>query len=103
MQVSDSESWVYQQQAFTSGASGSTGMLTEWQRFVQNQIRLQGESFAGPKLVCIDLQPNSTTQAPERSDILNIGGFSDAVFSVIAAFLNDDDGRFVAEIAAVTL
>ena len=101
--VSDSESWVYQQRAFASGANGSTGMLTEWQRFVQNQVRLQGESVAGPKLVCIDLQPNSTTQAPERSDILNIGGFSDAVFGVIAAFLNDDANRFVAEVEAVTL
>ena len=35
---------------------------------------------SGPKLICIDLQPNTTTQAPERSDILNVGGFSDAVF-----------------------
>ena len=103
MLVSDSESWAYQQQAFTSGASGSTGMLTEWQRFIQNQVRLQGESFAGPKLVCIDLQPNSTTQAPERSDILNVGGFSDAVFAVFAAFLNDDANRFVTEVEAVTL
>jgi 60 kDa SS-A/Ro ribonucleoprotein len=101
--VSDNESWVYQQRAFASGTNGSTGVLTEWHQFVQNQVRLQGESFAGPKLVCIDLQPNSTTQAPERSDILNIGGFSDAVFGVIAAFLSDDAQRFVAEVEGVTL
>ncbi len=101
--VSDNESWVYQQRAFALGANGSTGVLTEWQRFVQNQVRLQGESFAGPKLVCIDLQPNSTTQAPERSDILNVGGFSDAVFGVIAAFLHDDANRFVTEVEAVAL
>ena len=98
--VSDSESLVYQQRAFASGANGSTGVLTEWQRFVQNQVRLQGESLAGPKLVCIDLQPNSSMQAPERGDILNVGGFSDVV---IAAFLNDDANRFVAEVEAVTL
>jgi len=97
--VSDSESWVYQQRAFASGANGSTGVVTEWQRFVQNQVRLQGESFAGPKLVCIDLQ----TQAPERGDMLNVGGFSDAVFGVFAAFLNDDANRFVTEVEAVTL
>jgi len=30
---------------------------------------------AGPKLICIDLQAYQTTQAPERSDILNVGGF----------------------------
>ena len=54
-------------------------------------------------MICIDLQPNSTTQAPERSDILNVGGFSDAVFDVISSFLTSDVGRFVAEIEAVTL
>jgi 60 kDa SS-A/Ro ribonucleoprotein len=57
----------------------------------------------GRKLVCIDLQPYTTSQAPERSDILNIGGFSDAVFDVVAVFLKDDADRFVSEIEAVEL
>ncbi len=57
----------------------------------------------GTPLVCIDLQPYTTTQAPDRDDILNIGGFSDAVFSVVSAFLADDPGRFVAEVEAVEL
>ena len=82
---------------------GSTGVMTEWQEFVQNQVRLQGGDVDGPKLVCIDLQPYATTQAPERGDILNVGGFSDAVFEVMAAFLTSDAGRFVAEVEAVTL
>jgi 60 kDa SS-A/Ro ribonucleoprotein len=55
------------------------------------------------RMVCIDLQPYTTTQAPDRSDILNVGGFSDAVFSVVASFLGDDVGRFVAEVEAVEL
>jgi 60 kDa SS-A/Ro ribonucleoprotein len=38
------------------------------------------------KLVCIDIQPYGTLQAVDRGDILNVGGFSDAVFEVIAAF-----------------
>ena len=38
-----------------------------------------------PKLVCIDIQPYGSTQAAERADILNIGGFSDAVFNVVAS------------------
>ena len=42
-------------------------------------------------------------QAPERSDILNVGGFSDAVFSVVASFLAADTGRFVAEVEKVEL
>jgi len=54
----------------------------------------------GPKLVGINVQPYGTTQAPEpsvsggglRSDILNVGDFSDAVFGVVAAFLRDDTG-----------
>lgn len=101
--VSDNESWVYQGRPYFYGANGSTGVMTEWQQFVQNQVKLQGGDITGPKLICIDLQPNQTTQAPERSDILNVGGFSDAVFEVMSAFLTSDAGRFVAEIEAVTL
>jgi hypothetical protein len=67
------------------------------------EVRLHGRDFAGPKLLCIDLHPYTTTQAPDRSDILNVGGSSDAVFSVVAAFLADDSGRFVAEVDAVEL
>jgi 60 kDa SS-A/Ro ribonucleoprotein len=95
--VSDQESWV------GAGRNGSTAVMTEWQTFVRNQVQLQSKDFAGPKLVCIDIQPNTTTQAPERSDILNVGGFSDAVFSVVAAFLADGGGRFVAEVEKVEL
>jgi 60 kDa SS-A/Ro ribonucleoprotein len=101
--VSDNQSWVYGGQAFAHGAEGATGVMTEWQQFVQNQVRLQGGDITGPKLICIDLQPYGTVQARERSDILNVGGFSDAVFEVIAAFLSSDAGRFVAEIEATAL
>lgn len=55
------------------------------------------------RLICIDLQPATTTQAPDRDDILNIGGFSAAVFSVAAAFLADDGNRFVTEVESVEL
>jgi 60 kDa SS-A/Ro ribonucleoprotein len=37
----------------------------------------------------------------ERADVLNVGGFSDAVFDVVAAFLAGDAARFVAEVEAV--
>ena len=92
--VSDNESWV------RKGRYGSTAVMTEWQKFVKNQQRMGNDS---PKLVCIDIQPYGTTQAPERSDILNIGGFSDAVFNVVSAFMNDDAARFVAEVESVEL
>lgn len=74
--------------------------MTEWQEFVQNQRR---HGVTAPKLVCIDLQPYGTTQAPDRDDILNVGGFSDAVFTVVASFLANDTGRFVAEVEAIEL
>ncbi len=53
--------------------------------------------------VCIDIQPYGSTQAPERDDILNIGGFNDAVFNVIASYLGNDAGRLVAEVDSVEL
>jgi 60 kDa SS-A/Ro ribonucleoprotein len=94
--VSDCESWV------GTGRHGSTAVMTEWERFVRNQARLGGSNVT-PKLVCIDLQPYATTQAPERDDILNVGGFSDAVFGVVSSFVGADPGRFLDEVEAVEL
>lgn len=95
--VSDNESWV------GTGRYGSTGVMTEWQEFVKNQLRIGGPDFVDPKLICIDIQPYGSTQAPERADILNIGGFSDAVFNVVSSFLSDDGNRFVNEVEAVEI
>jgi 60 kDa SS-A/Ro ribonucleoprotein len=57
------------------------------------------------RLVCIDAQPYATTQAQEREDILNVGGFSDQVFEVISEFargrLNAE--HWVGRIESVTL
>lgn len=100
--VSDSESWIYKGCPWFYGASGSTGVVEQWNKFVKNQQRLQGES-ARPKLICMNLQPYATTQAPERPDVLNIGGFSDAVFEVVSSFLFDDASRFVNEIEAISI
>ncbi len=36
--------------------------------------------------MCIDIQPYGDDAGGERADILNVGGFSDAVFEVVAAF-----------------
>src|SRR5690606_42004417 len=101
--VSDYERRVYCGRPFGYGARGASGVMTEWQQFVKNQLRLGGHTIPAPKLVCIDIQPYGTTQAPERDDILNIGGFSDAVFNVVAAYLSDDASRFVAEGESVQL
>jgi 60 kDa SS-A/Ro ribonucleoprotein len=70
--VSDNESWV------DAGQSRGTATLREW-----NRLRRRNP---GARLVCIDVQPYGTTQAVERADILNVGGFSDQVFEVVAEF-----------------
>ncbi len=101
--VSDNESWV------GTGRHGSTGVMTAWEAFVANQRKLnQPQSVssrleATPKLINIDLQPYQTVQACERTDIMNIGGFSDAVFARVSAFLADNNQRFVAEVEAIEL
>jgi len=73
--VSDNQSWVDARHA-----ANSTGVMAEW-------TKLKARN-PGAKLVCIDIQPYGTTQAPERDDILNVGGFSDAVFDAIAGFVS---------------
>ncbi len=70
--VSDYESWI------DAARGHDTGVMREWSRLKRR--------CPAAKLVCIDLQPYATTQALERPDILNVGGFSDAVFDIVAAF-----------------
>lgn len=101
--LSDNESWITKNRPYGYGLYGQTGVMEQWQKFTSNQMKLRGHEITSPKLVCIDLQPNTTTQAPERTDILNVGGFSDSVFRVVASFLKDDGSRFLAEIDAIKL
>lgn len=70
--ISDNESWV------DANAGRGTALMQEWERFRARNPHA--------KLICIDIQPYGTTQACEREDILNVGGFSDEVFNVVAAF-----------------
>ncbi|MDB6132774.1 MAG: hypothetical protein JWM59_1017 [Verrucomicrobiales bacterium] len=70
--VSDNESWMGAQH------DRATNMMTEWEVFRKRNPHA--------RLVCLEIQPHGTTQAKERADILNIGGFSDQVFEIIAAF-----------------
>ncbi|MFN0123773.1 MAG: vWA domain-containing protein [Blastocatellia bacterium] len=70
--VSDNESWV------DAGRGRGTATMHEWMQFRRRNPEA--------RLVCIDIQPYGTTQAKERPEILNVGGFSDQVFDVIAEF-----------------
>lgn len=75
--VSDNESWMDSRRH--PWASRGTSMMEEWETFRKRNPKA--------KLVCVDITPNATTQAHDREDILNIGGFSDNVFDVIARFV----------------
>lgn len=75
--VSDNESWVDSRRF---GYGHGTGVMSEW-----NQLKSRNPKA---KMVCIDIQPNGSTQAQEDKDILNIGGFSDKVFDTINQFLS---------------
>lgn len=72
--VSDNESWIDSNRTWNSG----TETMKQWNTFKSRN--------KDAKLVCIDIQPYATTQAKERADILNVGGFSDQVFNLIAEF-----------------
>lgn len=89
--VSDNESWV------DATRRGATATMNEWAMFKQRNPKA--------RLVCVDIQPYGTTQATEREDILNIGGFSDEVFKIIAAFAAGqlDAGHWVGLIEEIAL
>lgn len=91
--VSDNESWVDAQRY----KSSRTGMMENWRKLKARNPEA--------KLVCINIQPSATTQVVERPDILNIGGFSDAVFEVIGAFHRGElsPDHWVGEIEKISL
>lgn len=76
--VSDNESWV------DRAGNLATGVMANWLSIKRRCPRA--------RLVCIDLTPNTTTQVTERPDAINVGGFSDDVFSLIASVASGDTG-----------
>lgn len=76
--VSDNQSWV------DARRHGATETMRQW-----NQLKSRNPKA---RLVCVDVQPYGHSQAPDSPDILNVGGFSDQVFDVVAAFAQGADG-----------
>lgn len=70
--VSDNESWV------DPSRRGATATMNEW-------TKLKARN-PGARLICIDIQPYGSTQAKDGADIMNVGGFTDAVFDAMARF-----------------
>ncbi len=89
--VSDNESWV------DANRRGATEVMIQWER-IKNRN-------PNARMVCIDIAPYGTTQAKERKDILNIGGFSDVIFDTISKFTKDEltPEHWVGEIEKIRL
>jgi 60 kDa SS-A/Ro ribonucleoprotein len=88
--VSDNESWV-------DSKNGQTATMSEWNRCLQRNSKA--------KMVCIDIQPYDSSQAQEREEIMNIGGFSDSVFDIVAEFAKGElnSKHWVGEIERISL
>lgn len=82
--VSDNESWIDSKRAW--GGRLATETMNQWNIFKKRNRKA--------KMICIDIQPYGTTQAAESDDIINVGGFSDQVFRLIADVAG---GRFSRE------
>lgn len=73
--ISDDESWIDTPYYGRFGGD-RTQTMKEWSKFKARNPKA--------KMVCIDIQPHETTQAKEREDVVNVGGFSDQVFKLLA-------------------
>jgi 60 kDa SS-A/Ro ribonucleoprotein len=74
--LSDNESW------FDGGRWSSrygTSVATEWADFKKRN--------KGAKCVCVNLNVGSTVQVTDDKDVMNIGGYSDTYWDIIAQFV----------------
>lgn len=83
--ISDNESWISQKQQYTWGSNRGTETAQAWAEFKAYNPKA--------KMVCIDLVPGMTTQVQSDPRVLNVGGFSDAVYDVIANFASQSASK----------
>ncbi len=89
--ISDNQSWI------DNHGRGATRVMEQF-----NKLKRR---CPNAKLVCLDIAPYADTPAHNRDDVLNIGGFSDAVFDLIADFAHGrlGPGHWIGEIEKVRL
>jgi 60 kDa SS-A/Ro ribonucleoprotein len=88
--VSDNQSWIGGRPIW-GGSNNATYTMQKWDKIKKKNPHA--------KMVCIDIQPYANTQAPDRDDILNVGGFSDVVWDVVAQFeKHGRDGKHWVEV-----
>ncbi|MCC6756112.1 MAG: hypothetical protein IT199_07060 [Solirubrobacterales bacterium] len=82
--VSDNMSWAdfTAEKGYGYRTNSSTTMASEWAAFKKRNPKA--------KLVLLDIQPYASTQVSTDKDVLNIGGFSDKVFDVVARFVKGE-------------
>lgn len=78
--VSDNESW----------AGRAYGTAEQWLVYKRR--------VPSAKLINIDLVPNTHSQVPDNKDVMNIGGFSDAIWPAIVGFISGSGADFVSTI-----
>lgn len=83
--LSDNESWA-------DGANGTLGKV----------FKKYCEYNPKAKMVCVDIAPNTTTPSHNKKT-LNIGGFSDSIFTTIESFLKDDQNNLLKTIYSVEI
>ena len=78
--VSDNESWID-----SKTRHGATETMKQWKTFKKRNPQA--------KMICIDIQPYSTSQAVESDDIIHVGGFSDQVFRLISSVASGNTSK----------
>ncbi len=98
--VSDNQSWVESMSVKRRPYDTDekyVRFMREWDEFKERN--------PSARLVALDVQPYATTQAQERVDILNIGGFTDGVFNIVNLFCRGwlTPDHWAGELAAIDL
>jgi 60 kDa SS-A/Ro ribonucleoprotein len=78
--VSDNQSWIGD-----SVNLPKTETKRHWEIFKRNNPKA--------KMICIDIAPYNYVLINNDKDVLNVGGFSDSVFTVIDNFLNSEKNK----------
>lgn len=89
--LSDNESWA----GIMDQSRWSASMVTEWQRILSNNPTA--------KLVCVDIAPYADLTNKDSPSVLNLGGWTDEMFSLMVDFVNGSNTKWVDEVRAITL
>lgn len=93
--VSDNQSWIRNPMGTYGYFQSGTGMAHEWAGFKKRNPKA--------KLVCVDIQPYGDAQVPDSKDVMNVGGFSDEIWTVIRDFVQNSGVDFVKAVKTVEL